>query len=182
MRYLPVAHSGNQNCSPEEARAIATLVNTIMNSRSTWIDGDGQEKAITFEDIVIITPYNAQVFEIQQRAAERPCRHGRQVSGPAGGHRNLFDGNVKPCGRATRYGIPLQPQPAERRDLPRQVHIGHCWFPTNCRSRMPDAPANTVSQRLVPLVCTENLIHVDEAKESPNLSAMIALLCLFWLS
>jgi uncharacterized protein len=67
LRYLPVAHSGNQNCSPEEAQAIATLVNTIMNG-STWIDGDGQEKAITFEDIVIITPYNAQVFEIQQAA------------------------------------------------------------------------------------------------------------------
>ena len=55
LRYLAVAHSGNQNCSPEEAQAIATLVNTIMNSMSTWIDGDGQEKAITFEDIVIIT-------------------------------------------------------------------------------------------------------------------------------
>src|SRR6516162_5220392 len=67
LRCLAVAHSGNQNCSPEEAQAIATLVNAIMDSRSTWIDGDGQEKVITFEDIVIITPYNAQVFEIQQR-------------------------------------------------------------------------------------------------------------------
>jgi uncharacterized protein len=67
LRYLPVAHNGNQNCSPQEAQAIATLANTITNSGSTWIDGDGQEKAITFEDIVIITPYNAQVFEIQQR-------------------------------------------------------------------------------------------------------------------
>jgi superfamily I DNA and/or RNA helicase len=38
-----------------------------MNSRSTWIDGDSQEKAITFEDVVIITPYNAQVFEIKQQ-------------------------------------------------------------------------------------------------------------------
>jgi superfamily I DNA and/or RNA helicase len=67
LRYLPVTHSGNQNCSPEEARAIAALVNTIMDSGSNWIDGDGQEKAITFEDVVIITPYNAQVFEIQQQ-------------------------------------------------------------------------------------------------------------------
>ena len=67
MHYLPVAHSGNQNCSPEEAPAIAALVNTIMDSGSTWIDGDGQEKAITFEDVVIITPYNAQMFEIQQQ-------------------------------------------------------------------------------------------------------------------
>src|SRR5262249_18887363 len=56
LRFQPVAHSGNQNCSPEEAGAIAALVNTIMNSRSTWIDGDGEEKDLTFEDIVIITP------------------------------------------------------------------------------------------------------------------------------
>jgi ATP-dependent exoDNAse (exonuclease V) beta subunit len=71
---MAVAHSGNQNCSPEEAQAIATFVNTIMKSGSTWIDGNGQEKAITFEDIVIITPYNAQVFEIQQQASKQPSQ------------------------------------------------------------------------------------------------------------
>ena len=105
---------------------------------------------------MIITPYNAQVFEIQQQVAERPCGHCRQVSGPTSCDRNLFDGNVKPCGRAARYGIPLQPQPAERRDLPRQVHIGHCRLTTNCRSRMPDAPANTISQRVLPVLGNGN--------------------------
>jgi uncharacterized protein len=43
------------------------LVNSILNNRASWIDRDGREKVLTFEDIVIITPYNAQVFEIQQR-------------------------------------------------------------------------------------------------------------------
>ena len=67
LRYLPVPHYGNQNCAPEEAAAVAALVNGILASKATWIDRDGQEKPVTLKDIVIITPYNAQVFEIQER-------------------------------------------------------------------------------------------------------------------
>lgn len=67
LRYLPVAHAGNQNNSPEEALAVAVLVKSILNSKATWIDRDGAERPVTLDDIVIITPYNAQVFEIQQR-------------------------------------------------------------------------------------------------------------------
>src|SRR5262249_59846476 len=33
---------------------------------TTWVDREGQEKRITLDGIIIITPYNAQVFEIQQ--------------------------------------------------------------------------------------------------------------------
>jgi uncharacterized protein len=64
--FMPVAHNGNQNCSPEEARAVGHLVRAILAGEATWIDREGQEKRITLDDIVIITPYNAQVFEIQQ--------------------------------------------------------------------------------------------------------------------
>ena len=67
LRYLPVKHEGNRNCSPEEALAIETLVNGLLNSSATWVDRDGSEKPVTLDDILIITPYNAQVFEIQQR-------------------------------------------------------------------------------------------------------------------
>jgi len=67
LYYLPVEHGGNQNCSPEEAQAVGTLVNGILDSKATWVDREGQEKPVTLGDIVIITPYNAQVFEIQQR-------------------------------------------------------------------------------------------------------------------
>ena len=67
LRYLPVAHNGNQNCSPEEAEAVGALVKAIIESKATWIDRDGKERSVTLDDILIITPYNAQVFEIQQR-------------------------------------------------------------------------------------------------------------------
>lgn len=67
LRYLFVEHKGNQNASPEEAEAVAALVTGTLQSNTTWVDGDGREKPVTLNDIVIITPYNAQVFEIQRR-------------------------------------------------------------------------------------------------------------------
>jgi uncharacterized protein len=67
LRYLAVAHTGNQNCSPEEATAISDLVTTMLNSGVTWIDANGNEQLIALDDIMVITPYNAKVFEIQQK-------------------------------------------------------------------------------------------------------------------
>ena len=67
LRYLPVEHDGNQNCSPEEAQLLSSLVRDILVNNATWVDRNGDERPVTLGDIVIITPYNAQVFEIQQR-------------------------------------------------------------------------------------------------------------------
>jgi uncharacterized protein len=61
-----VYHSGNQNCSPEEAEAICNLVQAVLGG-ATWVDRDGLERPVTLDDILIITPYNAQVFEIRRR-------------------------------------------------------------------------------------------------------------------
>jgi uncharacterized protein len=66
LRYLPVPHTGNQNCSPEEAEAVKNIVERILKGNSTWFDRDGVERPLTLTDILIIAPYNAQVFEIQQ--------------------------------------------------------------------------------------------------------------------
>jgi predicted RecB family nuclease len=69
LYFLPVAHTGNRNCSPEEAEAVSHLVKAILSGNATWVDREGKEKPLALDDIVIITPYNAQVFEIQQRLA-----------------------------------------------------------------------------------------------------------------
>ncbi|MBR0831342.1 TM0106 family RecB-like putative nuclease [Bradyrhizobium manausense] len=67
LRYLAVYHEGNQNSSPEEANEIKRLVDEILSSKASWVDGTGKETAIGLEDILIIAPYNAQVFELQER-------------------------------------------------------------------------------------------------------------------
>ena len=67
LRFLPVPHQGNQNSSNEEADQVAALVRSLAASGSTWVDQKGAEKPITLEDVLIIAPYNAQVFKIQER-------------------------------------------------------------------------------------------------------------------
>lgn len=67
LRFMPVAHAGNQNASAEEADEAQRLVEEILASKATWIDRDGRERPVGIEDILIIAPYNSQVFEIQRR-------------------------------------------------------------------------------------------------------------------
>ena len=67
LRYLPIIHEGNQSSSAEEANAVYALVQSLRDGNATWIDKEGTERQIGLEDILIIAPYNAQVFEIQER-------------------------------------------------------------------------------------------------------------------
>jgi predicted RecB family nuclease len=67
LRFLPIVHEGNQSSSPDEADAIRDLVAEILESKATWIDRENNEMAIGLNDILIIAPYNAQVFELQDR-------------------------------------------------------------------------------------------------------------------
>jgi predicted RecB family nuclease len=67
LRFLAVPHQGNQSASPEEADQIRALVSEILGSAASWIDRNGEEHPVTLDDILIIAPYNAQVFELNQR-------------------------------------------------------------------------------------------------------------------
>lgn len=67
LSFLAVPHVGNKSASLEEAAAVADLVDEILDSGMSWIDRHGTERIITGDDILIITPYNAQVFELQSR-------------------------------------------------------------------------------------------------------------------
>jgi superfamily I DNA and/or RNA helicase len=67
LRYLPVEHQGNQSSSPEEVHAIRDLVAEILDSKTTRIDRKNNEAAIGLSDILIIAPYNAQVFALRDR-------------------------------------------------------------------------------------------------------------------
>lgn len=67
LRFLPVTHEANQSSAPEEADQVKQLVDEILNAGSSWIDRGGTEHPVQPKDILIIAPYNAQVFELQER-------------------------------------------------------------------------------------------------------------------
>jgi len=67
LRFVPVEHQGNQNSSPEEAEVIKGLVADILGSATSWMDRKGVEKTLGLEDILIIAPYNAQVFDLKEK-------------------------------------------------------------------------------------------------------------------
>jgi uncharacterized protein len=64
---MPVIHEGNQSSCPEEADSIRKLVAEILGSGARWTSREGIEAPIGLDDILIIAPYNAQVFELQER-------------------------------------------------------------------------------------------------------------------
>jgi uncharacterized protein len=67
LRYIAVSHSGNQSSSTEEAGVVHDVVRSLLRPGATWIDGKGTEQPLELKDILIITPYNAQVAEIRRR-------------------------------------------------------------------------------------------------------------------
>jgi uncharacterized protein len=67
LRYLPVAHRGNQSSSVEEADCVRDLVAELMAGTPRWVDRNGQQRPLALDDILIIAPYNAQVFALQER-------------------------------------------------------------------------------------------------------------------
>ena len=67
LRFLPVPHEGNQSFSDEEADRVAALVSSLVHGDASWVDQHGRERSITSDDVLVIAPYNAQVFKIQER-------------------------------------------------------------------------------------------------------------------
>ena len=65
-RWIPVEHHDNASAASEEADAVAALVDDLL--RGAWTDRSGLTRPLTLPDILIITPYNAQVARIRSRA------------------------------------------------------------------------------------------------------------------
>ena len=70
VRYLSSSHTGSDSESPEEARLVATVVRTLVESGSRWVDADGDEHPLRYEDVLVVAPYNAQVGAIQRELPE----------------------------------------------------------------------------------------------------------------
>jgi uncharacterized protein len=63
-RFLGRKTAGYDNESPDEAATVAELARTLVDGGATWIDRHGDERRLTWEDVLIVAPYNAQVGAI----------------------------------------------------------------------------------------------------------------------
>ena len=61
VRFLPVVHHGQSNESPEEAERVARLVRSLLHAGPTYTDADAVSHPLAEGDVLVITPYNAQV-------------------------------------------------------------------------------------------------------------------------
>ena len=69
VRWLPVVHSGNGADSAQEAAVIADAIEALVGRRQRL--ADGTEHILGLEDVIVVTPYNAQVAEIQRTLKAR---------------------------------------------------------------------------------------------------------------
>jgi superfamily I DNA and/or RNA helicase len=68
IRHLPVEHEGNSQASPEEAEAIAAEIEQLVGRGYT--PADGPPRPLSYEDVMVVAPYNQQVRCLRGRLPE----------------------------------------------------------------------------------------------------------------
>ncbi|MGA3038975.1 MAG: TM0106 family RecB-like putative nuclease [Vulcanimicrobiaceae bacterium] len=74
LRYIPVEHALNTQSSLEEAKVIADEVRLLLDGSVT--DFEGRTRKLTPSDIIVVTPYNAQIRCIKRELE----RYGKSAS------------------------------------------------------------------------------------------------------
>jgi uncharacterized protein len=69
LRMAELDHEGNDNRSVEEALRVEAIARDLVAAGS-WTDRHGEERPIGWDDVLVITPYNAQVGAIALRLPE----------------------------------------------------------------------------------------------------------------
>lgn len=72
----PIAHDGNRNASEEEVDAVEDLVGRLTSPCAAWVDEKGQSRPLKGQDILVVSPYNAQVSRLAERVSSRGVRVG----------------------------------------------------------------------------------------------------------
>jgi AAA domain len=62
---VPVDHDGNRNSSIEEVEMVAQVVARLVATGARWFDEDGNDHEMTGNDILVVSPYNAQVSRLR---------------------------------------------------------------------------------------------------------------------
>jgi len=63
----PVIHEGNQNSSDEEVDTVVEIVQQLLQPGVRWTDMYGNTNPLRLNDVLIVSPYNAQVYKLIQR-------------------------------------------------------------------------------------------------------------------
>jgi uncharacterized protein len=63
LSFVEVKHQGCAQRSDEEAVVVKAIVESLLRQR--WVDRDGAEKPIGLDDILVVTPYNMQVANLE---------------------------------------------------------------------------------------------------------------------
>ena len=62
----PVDHEGNQSSSPEEVDEVQRIARDLLQEGVTWTDREGVVRPLVSDDILIVTPYNAQIAALRR--------------------------------------------------------------------------------------------------------------------
>jgi predicted RecB family nuclease len=66
-RLLAVTTAGADNESPEEADEVARVARSIVEAGASWVNEKGEMRPVTWNEVLIVAPYNAQVGAIKRR-------------------------------------------------------------------------------------------------------------------
>jgi uncharacterized protein len=69
VRSIPVAHQGNTRESPEEAKVVADAIESLAGASFT--NREGATSGLQQDQIMVVTPYNAQVRCLRERLDDR---------------------------------------------------------------------------------------------------------------
>lgn len=65
LSFVPVVHDACSHRSEEEVEAVAALVANLLTQRCR--DGQGAERGLTLDDVLVVAPYNMQVDALRKR-------------------------------------------------------------------------------------------------------------------
>jgi predicted RecB family nuclease len=89
LHVVEVHHEGNMNSSREEAGEVARLLQGLLSCQ--WIDKEEGVRPMTRKDVLVVTPYNAQIREIQRALGQAG------ISGVRVGTVDKFQGREAPA-------------------------------------------------------------------------------------
>jgi predicted RecB family nuclease len=154
LRYLPVVHRGNSRESEEETARIVEAIDELLRGRA--VVGAKPERAMTHDDVLVVTPYNAQRLRISRALTARG--HGAVRVGTV----DKFQGQEAPV---VFYSMAT----SSAEDMPRDMSF---LFEKN-RFNVAISRAQCLSV----LVCSPQLLEVH--CRTPNEMMLASLLCAF---